>query len=269
VFVVNPADWLGPELLVRICATGFVVVSVAWLAARLGPVAGGILVGLPIVLAPGFFFMLREQPAAFVAPAAAGALFSLIGVQVFLGAYMVAATRLGAAGATLTAIAAWIATAIPLAFAPHPLWIGAGLFAAITVALRLYCARLLPGHQRAAGSTRWSQLIARAVAAGVLVGLVTLAAPYLGPALAGTLVAFPIGFCVILLSLNLDHGPAMAVHTAHAGLLGVISLAAFGLVLSLALAALSPWAAFIAALAASLAVTALVGLALRRGPRAA
>src|SRR5690606_39456127 len=93
ILVVMPVDWLGAELLVRVCATGFVVVFVAWLAARLGPVAGGILVGLPIVLAPGFFFMLREQPPAFVAAAAAGALFSLAGTQVFLGAYVAAASR--------------------------------------------------------------------------------------------------------------------------------------------------------------------------------
>ena len=258
------ADWLGAELLVRVCATGFVVVFVAWLAARLGPVVGGILVGLPIVLAPGFFFMLREQPPSFVASAAAGALFSLVGTQIFLGAYVAAATRLGAAGATLAAIAGWCATAIPLAFLPHPAWAGAALFAVVTVGLRLGCARLLPGHRPATGATRWSLLIARAVAAGLLVGLVTLAATRLGPALAGTLIAFPIGFCVILLSLNLDHGPAMAARTAHAGLLGVVSLAAFSLVLSLALALLPPWLAFLAALAASLAATAIAGFATRR-----
>lgn len=263
------ADWLGAELLVRVCATGFVVVFVAWLAARLGPVAGGILVGLPIVLAPGFFFLLRDQPPDFVASAAIGALFSLIGTQVFLGAYIAAATRLGAIGATLAAIAGWCATAIPLAFLPHPAWAGAALFAAVTIAMRLGCARLLPDHRPAAGGTRWSLLIARAVAAGLLIGVVTLASTRLGPALAGTLVAFPIGFCVILLSLNLDHGPAMAVRTAHAGLIGVVSLAIFSLVLSLALAVLSPWIAFLAALGASLVVTALAGLASRgSGPAA-
>lgn len=258
------ADWFGTELLVRVCATGFVVIFVAWLAARLGPVAGGILVGLPIVMAPGFFFMLREQPPAFVAAAAGGALFSLVGTQVYLGAYVAAAPRLGAAGAALAAIAGWCATAIPLAFVPHPAWAGAALFAAVSVGLRMGCARLLPARTRAAGPTRWSLLIARAVAAGLLVGLVTLAAARLGPALAGTLIAFPIGFSVVLLSLNIDHGPAMAARTAHAGLLGVVSLAVFSLALALALAILSPWIAFLAALAASLAATALAGLVARR-----
>jgi hypothetical protein len=258
------ADWLGAELLVRVCATGFVVVFVAWLAARLGPVAGGILVGLPIVLAPGFFFMLREQPPAFVAAAAAGALFSLAGTQVFLGAYVAAASRLGAVGAMLAAIAGWCAAALPLAFLPHPAWAGAALFAAVTAGLRLGCARLLPQRPRAAGPTRWSLLIARAVAAGLLVGLVTLAAARLGPALAGTLIAFPIGFSVILLSLNLDHGPAMAARTAYAGLLGVVSLAVFSFALALALAVLPQWVAYLAALAASLAATAIVGFAARR-----
>lgn len=257
-------DWFWLEFLVRVGATAFVVVAVAWLAARLGPVVGGIVVGLPIVLAPGFFFMLREQPPAFVALAAAGALFSLAGTQAFLGAYVAAAARLGAAGTAIAGVAGWAATAIPLAFVPHSPWAGAALFLAVTVALRLACARLLPAAAAPAGPTRWSLLIARGVAAGVLVGLVTLAASRLGPSLAGTLIAFPVGFSVILLSLNLDHGAAMAARTAYAGLLGVASLAAFCLALSVALAWLSPWTAYLSALVVSLVVTSLTSLAMRR-----
>lgn len=259
----TPESWFWAEFLIRVFATAFVVVFVAWLAARLGPLVGGIVVGLPIVLAPGFFFLLREQPASFVALTATGALFSLAGTQVFLGAYVAAVSKLNPAAATLAAAAGWCAAVVPLAILPQSPWAGAALFVAVTIAVRLSCGRLLPQDARPAAATRWSLLIARGAAAGLLVGAVTLAASRLGASLAGTLLAFPVGFCVILLSLNLDHGAAMAARTAYAGLIGVGSLAAFCLTLALTLGWLPPWTAYLFSLAASLAATALAGLATR------
>ena len=259
----TPESWFWAELLFRVSATAFVVVLVAWLAARLGPVVGGIVVGLPIVLAPGFFFMLREQEPAFVALGATGALFSLAGTQVFLGVYVASASRLHPLGATLTAAAGWCAAVLPLSLLPQSPWAGAALFAIVTILVRLASSRLLPQNAGATSSTRWSLLLMRGLAAGLLVGAVTLAANRLGPSLAGALVAFPIGFCVILLSLNLDHGPAIAARTAHAGLLGVISLAVFCLSLAVTLVFLPPWPAYLCSLGASLATTTLASLAAR------
>lgn len=259
----TPESWFWAEFLVRVSATAFVVVFVAWLAARLGPVVGGIVVGLPIVLAPGFFFMLREHEPAFVAPGATGALFSLAGTQVFLGVYVAAASRLPPFGATLAAAAGWCATVIPLTFLPQSPWAGAALFIIVTIIMRLVSGRLLPQDAGAASGTRWSLLLIRGIAAGLLVGTVTLTASRLGASVAGALAAFPIGFCVILLSLNLDHGPAIAARTAHAGLLGVTSLAVFSLSLAVMLAFLPPWPAYLCSLAASLATTTLAGLAAR------
>ena len=253
--------WL--EFLVRACGTGAVVVAVAWAAARLGPVLGGILVGLPIVLAPGFFFLLREESPQFVAVVAGGALFSLMAVQVFLGAYILASRGGSAVAALIAATAAWCVVALPLSALPHPPLAGAALFMAATVGLWLSGRRFLPPPQAPAAATRWLLLIARGVAAGVLVGVVTLAARMLGPALAGTLLAFPVGFSVVLLSLHLDHGAGIAAQTAHAGLAGVTSLAAFVLALALLLPAMAPWAAFAASLLASLATTAFLGFAAR------
>lgn len=256
-------SWFWVEFLFRVSATAFVVVFIAWLAARLGPVIGGIVVGLPIVLAPGFFFMLREQEPAFVALGATGALFSLVGTQAFLGVYIVAATRLRPLTATLAAAIGWVFTVAPLALMPQAPWGGAILFAGVTIGLRLATRRFLPSISDGLTSTRWSLLLMRAIAAGLLVGAVTLAASRLGASVAGALMAFPIGFCVILLSLNLDHGAAIAARTAYAGLLGVSSLAVFSLSLAIMLQFLSPWPAFLCSLFASLATTMLAGLATR------
>jgi hypothetical protein len=259
---------LWAEFLIRALATGFVVVFIAWSAARLGPAVGGVLVGLPIVLAPGFFFLVRDHSPAFVAEVAAGALFSLAATQGFLGAYVVgAAFTRSASLATLSAATCWAVLALPLAFMPHPPLAGAGLFVMATIIARLVGRRFVRPLPSAPSPARWSLLILRGVAAGLLVGMVTLAAAKLGPALAGMLVAFPIGFCVILLSLSMDHGPALAARTAYTGLIGVASLAAFCLVLATALKALSPSLAFVAALGASFALTAVMTLASRRMPR--
>lgn len=255
------------EFAIRASSTAFVVVFVAWIAARLGPTIGGVVIGLPIVLAPGFFFMLREHSVEFVVASASGAIHSLAATQIFLGAFVVASTRLGAIGATACAIAAWCVLAIPLAFAPHDPLIGTGLFALTTFLARSTGRRFVDPKKSAPSSTRWSLLVLRAVAAGILVGCVTFAATRLGASLAGTLLAFPIGFCVILLSLRLDHGAAIAGQTAHAGLVGVVSLAGFCLALALAGGILSPWAAFGAALAASLAITIILTVFAQR-PRA-
>jgi hypothetical protein len=243
------------EFLIRASSTAFVVVFIAWIAARLGPAIGGVVIGLPIVLAPGFFFMLRDHPAEFVSASASGAIFSLAATQIFLGAFVAASTRIGAIGATACAIAAWCVLAIPLAFVPHDPLAGTALFALATFLARLIGRRFVDPEKRTPSPTRWSLLMLRGIAAGVLVGCVTFGASRLGPSLAGTLLAFPIGFCVILLSLRLDHGAAIAGQTAYAGLVGVVGLAGFCLALALASRLVAPWPAFGAALLASVAIT--------------
>ena len=253
--------WL--EFLVRAFGTGAVVVTVAWAAARLGPVLGGILVGLPIVLAPGFFFLLRAETSQFVALMAAGALYSMVATQVFLGAYIVASRTRFASFAILAAIAAWCLAALPLSLLPHPPMAGAALFALTTIILLLFTRHFLAPPQAPTPATRWALLVARGVAAGLLVGIVTLAARLLGPSLAGVLLAFPIGFSVVLLSLNLDHGAGIAARTAYSGLLGVSSLAAFLLILALTLETMSRSASFALSLLASLLTTAVLGITTR------
>ncbi|WP_416140576.1 hypothetical protein ACM26W_09475 [Halomonas sp. HK25] len=53
-------------LLLKLLATSTIVVGVALAVGKLGPRLGGILAGMPVILGPGYFFMLQEQPAPFV-----------------------------------------------------------------------------------------------------------------------------------------------------------------------------------------------------------
>src|SRR5690606_18972202 len=84
-------------LLIRMAATAFVVIGVAVAVGRLGPIVGGALAGLPIVLGPGFLFLAMQAPPDFAASAAAYSLLSLCATQLFLLAYIVAARRAGPA----------------------------------------------------------------------------------------------------------------------------------------------------------------------------
>ncbi|MFN7102293.1 MAG: hypothetical protein ACK4N1_06665 [Pseudorhizobium sp.] len=246
------------DFLIRMSSTAIVVVFTTWIAARLGPRIGGVLIGLPIVLAPGFFFLLRDHAPEFAGSSASGALYSLAATQIFLGAFVVASTRLGAIPTLGCAILAWVTLAFPFALlSPDPL-MGAVLFTLATVLARTTSRRFVHTGRLAPSPTRWSLLILRGLAAGMLVGCVTFASSRLGASLSGTLLAFPIGFCVILLSLQLDQGSEMAAQTAYSGLVGVIGLAGFCLVLAVATRLMPPWPAFAAALLASVTITAVL-----------
>lgn len=260
---------LWGAFLARMAGTAFIVVAISWIAARLGPTVGGIVVGLPIVLAPGLGFMLFDQAPAFVAEASAGALFSLCATQIFLLAFVAISRSTGPFLCVAGASAAWLVLAVPLSVLPHDPLIGAALFLAVTVLARRIGRVWVSGQMAQATGTNLGLLVLRGLLAGLLVGAVTLGATALGPAFSGALMAFPIGFTVIAISLHLDHGGRFAGQTAYAGLTGLISLASFCLCLALLLVRLPTVAAFALALAASLLATLLLSIRARRsGPPA-
>src|SRR5690606_27927753 len=80
-------------LFIRMFATAIVVMSVTWSVGKFGPVIGGALAGLPIVLGPGLYFLVQQSPPAFVSETAAYALVSLCATQLFLLAYIATANR--------------------------------------------------------------------------------------------------------------------------------------------------------------------------------
>lgn len=80
-------------LLVKWLSTALIVIGVSVAVVRLGPKLGGVLAGTPIVLAPGYFFMLREQSSTFVADAALGTLHAMIATLAFCLGYVLLAAR--------------------------------------------------------------------------------------------------------------------------------------------------------------------------------
>ena len=251
--------WLGPDIAVelasRVIATALIVIGITLAVERLGPRLGGGLAGLPIVIGPGFFFLIRENDAAFSADAAAYSLLSLCATEVFLLGYCAAAARLSAGLSLLAASAAWLAVAFLLSNMPPWPVPGLLLFLAVAIAARRTARRFLSAERPRSAKPGASLLVARGFAAGVLVAVATLAADQLGSGWSGFLMTFPIGFSVVSITVHQRSGPATAIATLHAGMVGVASLAAFSFTLSVMLAPFGSALAYAGALAAGLGVT--------------
>ncbi|MBP6562743.1 MAG: hypothetical protein KA214_04625 [Neisseriaceae bacterium] len=244
-------------LVVKILATAFVVISVSWAVSVLGPTIGGTLAGLPIVLGPGFYFMSRHATPAFMAEAAAYALLSLCATQLFLLAYLSSAHKRQPRTALFFALTAWLVAVGLLHPLPARPLIGALLFLCLTaLCLRLGRARLMP--MPAIKRTRalpLRSLMLRGLLAGLLVAVITTATQWLGATASGLLLAFPIGYTVVAVTLHQKLGAASAVATLYAALFGTASLAGFCTVLSLSLPYYAPSSALAMALASSGAIT--------------
>ncbi|MGB3291312.1 MAG: hypothetical protein WBA83_18745 [Burkholderiaceae bacterium] len=243
------------QLLVRMSTTAFVVIGVAMAVGRLGPVVGGALAGLPIVLGPGFFFLIMQAPPEFASNAAVYSLFSLCATQVFLLAYIAAAERRGPLVSLLGALATWGAAAALFRLLPPQAFVGIAMFAVITLVSRKLGAIMVRGTIKRARADYFSLLLLRGILAGLLVATVTTAASRLGAIASGLLLAFPIGYSVLSITIHEQFGAQMAVATLHSAILGTISLAGFCAVLALAIPNMPATWAFILAVLVSLAIT--------------
>lgn len=254
------AAGLGPELLIRILATALVVIGVTLAVERLGPTIGGALAGLPMVIGPGFYFIAREHPEEFTSTTAAASLLSLCATEAFLLAYIVVAARRRPAMALTAAALTWALGAVLLSPIPSRPELALALFVLALLAARAISRRYVrpTGRRKVTGGL--PLLVARGMAAGILVAVATLAAGHLGPAWAGFIVTYPIGFSVISVTVHQRFGTEIAIVMLHAAMLGVASLAAFSFMMAVGIEALGATWAFSASLAASVAVTSLLAL---------
>lgn len=245
--------------LVRALATAGVVIGVTLLVARLGPRVGGIVVGLPIVVGPGIFFLLRQEGPDFVAGGLAPALHALSGSVVFALVYGRLALRLGAWACLGLAVAAWIATVALFGLLPPSFFPALAAFFAVTLAAAAIGDPPGLPEEAPTAARRPLDLLLRGLAAGLAVALVGLLAPHAGPALSGVLLAFPVAMTVLSVTLHQRYGGASAARAMGTLRLSMTSIAAFLLALALLLPRLEPQAAFwLAVLAALLPTTTMM-----------
>lgn len=236
--------------------TAFVVIAVALAVGRFGPLIGGALAGLPIVLGPGFYFLLARAPLDFVTEAAAYSVLSLCATQVFVLAYIATASRLSPLLSVLAATVSWFICVFLFRTLPPNPWVGIALFIVVTWLTRRAASHFLREAVKAKRGESLALLLLRGGLAGVLVATVTAAANYLGTQWSGLLMAYPIGYTVISVTIHRQFGRDIAIGTLNSTLLGTGSLAAFCAGLALSLRVLPPYSAFVLSLAASFAVTA-------------
>ncbi|MCH4564718.1 hypothetical protein MKP05_16575 [Halomonas sp. EGI 63088] len=245
-------------LLVKWLSTAIVVIGVSVAVVRLGPKLGGVLAGTPIVLGPGYFFMLREQPSAFVADAALGSLHAMLATLAFCLSYVLLAGRWGALASVALAAALWVPVAAAVAVLPGGVALAlAAIGLGMILALRLMNSL---GLARSAVSAplHWGDLLIRGALAGAIVCLATAILDDFAPAVSGVALSFPIGMLTIALTLHQRYGAEVARATLADTQLGMLSLIAFSAVLASSVESLASVFVFGLSLAASLLVSILL-----------
>lgn len=239
----------------RMAATAFVVITVSWAVSRFGSIIGGTLAGLPIILGPGFYFLIGQATGTFVMQAAVYALLSLCATQLFLLIYIATAKKGLPYISLACAIATWLLAASLLKLFPAQPIVGILLFIATTLFCLSLSRRFTMPEESIQNKAGVGLLLARGILAGSLVAAVTSISNWLGSAGSGLLLAFPIGYTVVAVTIHQVFGPARLIATLQSALKGTISLAGFCAVMAISVLHWTPAIAFGAALATSTFIT--------------
>jgi len=253
------------ELLTRMATTAFVVVLVALAVRHFGALIGGALAGLPIVLGPGYFFLLGKATPSFVAETASFSLLALCATQTFLLAYMATAKTGSAVRSLAAAASVWVVSIAVLQFLPADPFPGLLAFLLTTVVTYRAGLRYLSETRVEKGRERNALLLLRACLAGLLVAIVTIGSKRFGAGISGLLLAYPIGFTMVSVTIHQQYGNAHVVAVLHSGILGTVSLAGFCFTLATTLRLLPEQAAFLTALTVSCVITLVMASRSRLG----
>ena len=203
-------------LLAKLIATALVVVGVSISVGKLGPRLGGILAGTPIVLGPGYFFMLQERPADFIEVAALSTLHALVATLLFSLCFVATAQRMGALASLGLATLCWIPAALLFTLLPGGVWLALLLYAGVLLVAEVAKRALRLNQPVITATSGWLDLVLRGLLAGVLVSVATTLAARSGPLLSGMLVGFPVGLFTIGWTLHQRYGHDVARATVGA-----------------------------------------------------
>jgi hypothetical protein len=258
----------GDTLVLKVVVTPVLIAAASLAGRRWGQAVGGWLVGLPLTSGPVAFFLALDHGVGFAAAAAFGSLAGAIAEAAFCLAYAWSARRgwplaLGAACVAFAVVAAGLQR-----LALGLLGLAVLVVVTLTVAMRCLPQGMAAGPESA--PPRWD-IPARMLITTALVVALTEVAPVLGPRLSGILATFPL-YAAILTVFAQRGGPALAVQVLRGLLVGLLSFAAFFVVLGGLIERLGVAGGFVAATAVALAVQAaslglvLAPAAARRGP---
>ncbi|AZT85643.1 hypothetical protein EHN06_19965 [Marinobacter sp. NP-4(2019)] len=243
-------------LLTKLIATAIVVIGVSVSVGKLGPRLGGILAGTPIVLGPGYFFMLQDWPTDFIQEAALATLHALIATLLFSISFVLSAKRAGALASLGLATLCWIPAAYLFSFMPGGVAVAVLVYGLVLLLAEVIKRALALDQPTVVATSGWFDLVLRGLLAGVLVAVATTVATKSGPLLSGLLVGFPVGLFTIGWTLHDRYGADVARATVAAAQQGMLSLVAFAVVTAVLVGHVPPMVTFCFALLASLAVSA-------------
>ncbi|NMT64455.1 hypothetical protein [Marinobacter orientalis] len=248
-------------LLTKLIATAIVVIGVSVSVGKLGPRLGGILAGTPIILGPGYFFMLQEWPTEFIQEAALATLHALIATLLFSIIFVLTAKKLGALASLGLATLAWIPAAYLCSFIPGGVVVAVVIYGVVLLSAEAIKRALALKKSRVVAVSGWFDVVLRGLLGGVLVAVATTLAARSGPMLSGILVGFPVGLFTIGWALHDRYGADVARATVGAAQQGMLSLVAFAVVTAMLVGHVPAMMTFVFALLASLTVSATLFMA--------
>jgi hypothetical protein len=242
-------------LAVKIGATASIVVLASVAVERVGPLIGGIIIGLPITAGPGYVFLAMSADSSFVAESALMSFQAVLAIFAFQATFVLLSTRLGALGVVTSSLGAWLAAAVIIERADL------GLLPAIAAVLGAYgiciplAARGLAADVPRQGHASRRELLLRALLAGLLVAVVVSGNEIVGAQVTGIGLVFPTTLLAMAWIMRRRHGGRAASAVMAAAMLAVPGFAASALSLHLLAQPLGSWMAMLLALSVSIAIS--------------
>jgi len=240
-------------VLFKLFATPFFIGFATLAGRRWGPIANGLLVGLPLTTGPISFILAHQYGLAFATRAAAGNLAGQVSMCVFCLTYSLVARSHGWPISAISAIAGYLLTTAILNRFSWQLFPALGVLILAIGAV----ATILPQHpvtQQAPAPPRWD-LPARMVVATTFVILLTTFANVLGPQLSGLISTFPIFGVVFAAFTHAQQGAKAASNLLRGIVLGSVAYAFFFLTVGVCLVPLGVAATYVMAVAGALLVS--------------
>jgi hypothetical protein len=207
--------WLELALKMALTATVVVITSVAVECA--GPFVGALIAALPTAAGAAYVILAIEHPPAFIAASAVGSIATGAAVSIFAAVYAVLAQRRGLVVSLGVSLAVWFAvTALLRQLVLTPLGAIALNAAVFAVTIPLSWRYRTSGPPKQFLRTAFD-IPLRALAAAIVVALVTTASYSIGSFASGMFALFPIIFCssIVILHPRVG-GKATASMVAHA-----------------------------------------------------
>lgn len=190
------------SLAIKMVISATFVVSVSFMAQRVGPLIAGLVAALPVSAGPAYVFLALDHDAAFIAGSALTSMMANVATGVFALTYAAMAQRRGLLASYAVALAVWLLLAAIFRQIPWTLPLAAlatlVIYPPCIVLSRRYRAVPLPPAER-----KWFDLPLRAAMVAALVLVLVLTSPFVGAEISGMIAVFP----VVLSSLMLIFHP--------------------------------------------------------------